>query len=77
MNKEPWREVRKITKPTLVIQGSIDEHCYGRVKDCVSLIKTAVNGYKNFKFEIIEGADHSFFGKRKELVEKSLNFLLD
>ncbi len=75
MKKESWREVRKITKPTLVIYGSEDEYCYGRVTECVDLIKRAVDGKKNFKFETVKGADHSYLGKRKELADKVVKFL--
>jgi hypothetical protein len=75
MKKKPWREIKKISKPTLVIYGGNDEYCYGRVSDCVGLIKEATKGYNNFKFEIIEGADHAYFGRRKELAKKVLNFI--
>jgi len=77
MKKEPWRELKKITKPTFMIYGDKDEYCYGGVRDCVNLIKTATAGKKNFKFEIVKGADHSYFGKRKELAEKVVKFLTD
>lgn len=75
MEKEPWREIKKITKPTLVIYGDKDEYCYGKVKDCMELIRNAVNRRDNFVFKTITDADHSYFGKRKELVEEIVNFL--
>lgn len=75
MKKEPWREIKKIVKPTLVIYGDKDEYCYGKVQDCVESIKNAVVGRKNFCFEIIQSADHSYFGKSKELAEKVVSFL--
>ena len=75
MKKAPWREIKKIIRPTLVIYGDNDEYCYGKVQDCVGLIKRAVVGKENFCFEIIRDADHGYFGKRKELAEKVVKFL--
>jgi len=75
MKKTPWREIKKITKSTLLIYGDKDEFCYGKVYDCVDLIKKAVAGQDNFRFAIIQGADHAYFGKREELVEKVVKFL--
>jgi len=75
MKKEPWREIKGIVKPTLIVYGSSDEYCYGKVDDCIDLIKQATAGKKNFRFEMIAGADHAYFGKRKELVEKVIEFL--
>jgi hypothetical protein len=75
IKKVPWREIKKVVKPTLVIYGDKDEYCYGKVQDCVKLIKNAVIGKEDFCFEIIPDADHSYFGKRKELVDKVIKFL--
>lgn len=75
MKKSPWREVRKIEKPALVIYGDSDEYCYGRVPECVDLIKKAVAGKKNFKFKIIAGADHSFSANKEEFAREVLEFL--
>ena len=75
MKKEPWREIKKIDKPTLVIYGEKDEFCYDRTEDCVKLIKDAARGKNNFQFEIIKDADHAFFGKRKELAHIVSEFL--
>jgi pimeloyl-ACP methyl ester carboxylesterase len=75
MKKAPWREIKKITKPTLVIYGDKDEYCYGKVQSCVGLIKSAVSGKENFSFKIIRNADHAYFGKRKEFAEKVVKFL--
>jgi len=77
MIKAPWREIKKINKPTLVIYGNMDEFCYGRVPDCVDLIKKAVWIRKNFQFEIIQGADHKYSGKTQELAKKVTKFLVN
>lgn len=75
MEKKPWREIKKIIKPSLVIYGDQDEYCYGRALDCVGLIKKAVAGKENFCFKIIRDADHSYFGKREELAKRVIEFL--
>jgi pimeloyl-ACP methyl ester carboxylesterase len=75
MQKTPWKEIQEITKPTLIVYGEKDEYCYGRMENCVSLIKHAVATGNNFQFEIIPDADHGFRGKRQELAEKIVQFL--
>jgi pimeloyl-ACP methyl ester carboxylesterase len=75
MEKDPWREIKSILKPTLVVYGDKDEFCYGKLQDCVELFKRAVAGKENFFFEIIQDTDHAYFGKRNELVEIVLEFL--
>ncbi len=75
MKKEPWKEIKNIVKSTLVIYGGSDEYCYGRVDDCVDLIKQATAGKRNFRFATIAGADHAYFGNRQELAEKVVKFL--
>jgi pimeloyl-ACP methyl ester carboxylesterase len=76
MKKEPLRELKSIAKKTLIIYGDKNEYCYGKVNECVKLIKTATLSKNNFQFKIINDADHSFFNKRRELVSEILNFLL-
>ena len=75
MKKKPFGEVAKIDKPTLIVYGSEDEYCYGRVPDCVDLLKKVTAGKNNFRFEIIEGADHGFLGKWQELANKVVDFI--
>jgi len=74
MKKKPFGEISLIKKPTLIIYGEKDEYCYGRVSDCVDLIKKKVQINK-FKFEIIPDADHGFDGKEKELALSVVGFL--
>lgn len=68
--KKPlFREYKTIDKPTLVIYGELDEHCYGNVLKCIDTLKKECPDPKLFTFKIIKGADHGFNGKEKELVK--------
>jgi len=75
MDKKAFGEFAAINKPTLVIYGSEDEFCYGRMADCVKLLKNATANKNNFKFEIIAGADHGISDHAQHLVSKVLEFL--
>ncbi|MFA6005711.1 MAG: DUF1749 domain-containing protein [Patescibacteria group bacterium] len=75
MKKEPFREIKSITKPSLVLYGGQDEFCYGKVPECVDILKKALSGKSNFQYGIIPDADHSFFGKRPELAQIIKKFL--
>lgn len=59
---------KKITKPSLVLYGSEDEYCYGDVPRVVELLKDAVRGKKHFTFTVLQGADHGYHKKEKQLV---------
>ncbi len=75
MKKKAFGEVEQIDKPTLVIYGSEDEYCYGRVSDCMNLIRNTIKGKNNFEFEIIPGADHGFTNHWQELADSVAKFL--
>jgi pimeloyl-ACP methyl ester carboxylesterase len=75
MKKKPWREIQSIKVPTLIIYGGKDEFCYGKVSDCVDLIRKVVKGKKNFQFEIVLGADHGFYKFENKLADKVVEFL--
>jgi pimeloyl-ACP methyl ester carboxylesterase len=55
-----FAEFESITKPTLVMYGLQDEYCYGRVRDCVDVLKAHAGQKLRVAYEIIDGADHSF-----------------
>ena len=73
--KPLFSKFSKIRKPTLVLYGDRDEYCYGDVKKCVTLLRSAVSGKKNFTFQIIPGADHGFTGKEEELAKMVVNWI--
>jgi pimeloyl-ACP methyl ester carboxylesterase len=58
----PFRFVKTIRKPTLVVYGENDEYCYGDVTRCVAILEDVLDGRPNFAFAIIPGADHGFSG---------------
>lgn len=63
---------KEIKTPSLVIYGSEDEFCYGQVPKIVEILKSL---QPKFDYKIIEGADHGFTGKKKELAEVITNYL--
>lgn len=63
MTKEPFGGFKSLHKPTLSIYGELDEYCLGLVSERVEQLKSLVAGAKDFQFEIIPGANHSFEGK--------------
>lgn len=76
--KELLREFKSISRPTLVIYGSEDEYCQGDVESRVDLLKVAANDCDNselFEFKVVEGADHSFRDREKDLCSAVLDFL--
>lgn len=74
-SKELLVEYKSIDKPTLVIYGSEDEFCYGKVQECVDILKKNTVKPELFQYEIIEGADHGFHGQEEELFVFIVNFL--
>ncbi|HXI14108.1 MAG TPA: alpha/beta fold hydrolase [Thermoanaerobaculia bacterium] len=65
--KKHFRELRVITRPTLLFYGSEDEYCFGDVSRCVAILEEALSGKPNFEFVTLRGADHSFHGKVRQM----------
>lgn len=66
--KQPlFDKFSKIKKPTLVVYGGNDEFCYGKVCECMEILKKHTNNAKSFEYLMVEGADHGFHGKEEEL----------
>lgn len=72
--KELFREFKKITKPTMVMYGSNDEYCYGRVPEIVTLLDS-LHKSKDYTSVIIQGADHGLTGKMDEAANKIAEWL--
>lgn len=67
ISKKPlFRFFKEIQKSSLVVYGSNDEYAWGEVPKLVGILKTLK---PEFKYKIIEGADHGFSGKEKELAK--------
>lgn len=75
IKKAPWREIKSITKPTLIIYGDKDEYCYNRDKDCMNILQSVAAGKNNFQISVIPDADHSYSGKQDILVKRIVDFL--
>ena len=73
--KELWREYKSLRKPTLVMYGGEDKYCYGKVAECVEILKKQKPKSTLFELKIIKGADHSFMEHAKELVGEVTDFL--
>lgn len=58
--KKLFRHFASIRKPILAVYGSEDQFCYGRVPDCVEILKRHANPRAKLAAKIIEGAGHSF-----------------
>jgi pimeloyl-ACP methyl ester carboxylesterase len=62
--KPLFRHFKSINKPSLVVYGAQDEYCYGKVPEIVEILKKI---QPTLTYTVIEGADHGFEGKEKEL----------
>ena len=65
--RSPFRHVKSIRKPALVLYGDRDEYCFGDVSRCVEIMADAVGARPNFEFAILSDADHGFTGREGEL----------
>lgn len=74
--KELFREIKSVSKPTLLVYGESDEYCKPTASNCLSVLRNAVDNRSNFRFELISGSDHSFSGFEKEISELEIDFLL-
>ena len=70
--KKHFRYFNEITKPTLVVYGSLDEYAWGDVPRVVSLLKKEK---PEFKYVIIPDATHGMSSKKKELGETIIQWL--
>jgi len=77
--KPLFREYKAITKPQLVIFGDNDEFTYtgGGTQEVLALLESVTHpqSRKQSRFEIIEGTDHGFHGKEKELTQRIADWL--
>jgi pimeloyl-ACP methyl ester carboxylesterase len=64
--KPLFRYFGKIKKSSIVIYGEKDEYAWSDINKVVTTLKKY---QPNFKYEVIESADHRFTGKQKELAK--------
>lgn len=70
-----FRNLRAVTKPSLVLYGEADEYCYGDVPRCVGILADALGAKPNFELAIMKDADHGFSGREAELGELMVDWL--
>ncbi len=73
ISKKPlFRYFKSINKPSIVIYGEKDEYVWGNIKGVISTLKKY---QPDFKYKVINGADHGFTGKQKELANMITDWL--
>lgn len=65
--RAPFRYVKTIRKPTLVLYGDADQYAFGDVPRCVQILAGALGPKPNIELGIIEDADHGFGGREEAL----------
>ena len=68
--KPLFREFRSITRPMLVIYGSLDEYAWGDVPGCLETLVRYAKRPERLSTEIIADADHGFGGKEDDLASR-------
>lgn len=64
--KPLFRYFSGIKKPSLVIYGEDDEYAWGDINKVIKILKSY---QPSFEYKTINGADHGFTGKKKELAK--------
>lgn len=70
--KPLFRYFEGIKKPSIVVYGEKDEYAWGDIKKVITTLKEYQS---NFEYKVINGADHRFTGKQKELANTIANWL--
>src|SRR3989338_5251355 len=70
-----FKEYKTINKQTLVVYGEFDEYCYGKVPECIDILKKETTKPEFFTFKIIKDADHGFSGKEEQLMKIIIDWL--
>ncbi|MBI2214541.1 MAG: alpha/beta hydrolase [Acidobacteria bacterium] len=68
-----FRELRKISKRTLVVFGEYDEYCFGDVPACLDVLRELAPKQR-CRFAVIGDTGHSFHGAEAELGETIADF---
>lgn len=70
--KSLFRYFGSIKKPSIVIYGEKDEYTWGDIKKVIATLKKY---QPKFEYKIINGADHRFTGKQRELAKTIVNWI--
>lgn len=81
--KPLFRHFQSVKKPSLVVYGELDEHAQGEAKRIIEILKKHQPEFiphqidAGFVYKIIQGADHRFREKKKELAKVITDWLKD
>lgn len=67
----------KITFPTLAFLGEKDDAVTVEPQKALEIIKRKAGSVPSFETRLIEGANHGYFGKEKEMVKEVLRWLAE
>src|SRR3989338_8975143 len=59
----------------LYFDMEFDEYCYGKVPECIDILKKETTKPEFFTFKIIKDADHGFSGKEEQLMKIIIDWL--
>lgn len=70
-----WKELKSVRVPLAAIFGSRDQYLDRPAKEIIEIFRANARSTKSFTSVIIQGADHSFRGKEKELSRAIINWI--
>jgi len=74
-NPDKYEFLSKINVPMLAIMGSKDNVIIRSAEDDLKLIKSKATGCSDFSYKVIEGAEHRYMSKGKELADEIVNWI--
>lgn len=69
--------LEKIAVPTLAFLGEKDDAVTVESQKALEIIKQKAGSIPSFETRVIEGANHGYFGKEKEMVEEIMKWLAE
>lgn len=73
--KAGWKELRSVKIPLAIFIGSRDKHLDRPAKKLIEIFRQNAISAKSFSGIIIKGANHGFYGKEKELAQKTIKWI--
>lgn len=74
-NPERWEQLEKVTIPTLGVMGELEDIAIRTLPEDLKLIKSKATNCPDFQTEFIDGANHNYQNREKELAEVVINWL--
>jgi pimeloyl-ACP methyl ester carboxylesterase len=73
--RQPFRYVKALRKPSLILYGEHDEYAIGNVSECVATLADAIGPNPNTELAVMGEADHGFGGREDELARVILAWM--